>query len=128
MFIDFQEIHSLGTDQFQLIAATATAAANGLQTISAEAAEFSKKRIETNYALGQQLLRARKLDEIVELQSDFARASFDDFIVQATKFRSLYSDLAKEILKSAKVAPLEKAAIAAPRSNGPVAAKQTSAQ
>ncbi len=128
MFIDLQEIQSFGSNQFQLITATTAATANGLQALSAEAGEFSKKRVETNYALGQRLLKARSLDEIIELQSDFARASLNDFITETTRIGVLYSDLAKEVFKSAKAAPVGKSSAASSSLNGAIVAKQPSTQ
>ena len=123
MFVDFQEIQSFGTNQF-LITATTAATANGLQALSAETGEFSKKRVEINHALGQRLLNAQDLGEIIEIQSDFARASFEDFITQATRISGLYTDLAKEVFKSAKVAPSAKSSVAGSSSNAPIVAKQ----
>ena len=69
-----------------------------------EVAEFSKKRFDARCAWGENLLRARKLEEIVELHSDFARTVYADYITAATKFGTLYSDLAKEAFEQAKVA------------------------
>ncbi len=126
MFIDFQEIQSLGTHQFQLITATTAATANGLHAISVETGEFSKKQVETNHALGQRLLNAQNLGEIIEIQSDFARASFEDFITKATRISGLYTDLAKEVFKSAKIAPSAKSSVAASSPKGPIVAKQPS--
>jgi hypothetical protein len=94
MFVDFQEIQSFGTNH--LITATTAATANGLQALSAETGEFTKKRVEINHALGQRLLNAQDLGEIIEIQSDFARASFDDFITQATRISGLYTDLPRK--------------------------------
>ncbi len=124
MFVDFQEMQSFGTNQFRLITATTAATANGLQALSVETGEFTNKRVEINHAVGQRLLNAQNLGEIIEIQSDFARASFDDFITQATRFSGLYTDLAKEVFKSAKVASSAKSSVAASSSNAPIVAKQ----
>ena len=43
MFIDFKAIQTLGANQLEAATAATTATAKGLQAISTETAEFSKK-------------------------------------------------------------------------------------
>jgi hypothetical protein len=100
----FEEIQMLGANPLEALAAATASTAKGLSAILDEAAEFSKKRFEARCAWGENLLRARKLEEIVELQSDFARTAYADFIAGTTKIGTLYSDLAKEAFKQAKIA------------------------
>ncbi len=106
MFIDFQEIQSLGTNQFESASAATAATAKGLQAVSAEVSEFTRKRFESGFAFGENLLRARKLDEVVQLQTNFARDTYNDLLAQAGRFSSIFSDFAKEAFSPKKGATL----------------------
>jgi hypothetical protein len=61
----------------------------------AEAADYTKKSVETRLAFGEKLLGAKSSDSAVQLQSEYAKTSFEGFVVQATKMGELYSNLAK---------------------------------
>ena len=41
----------------------------------------------------------KKIDEAIQLQSDFAKSAYEDFVTQATKIGEIYSSLAKEAFK-----------------------------
>jgi phage-related tail protein len=58
---------------------------------------------------------ARKLDEVIQLNSDFAKLTFDEFTAEVTKIGSIYADVANQTLRVAKESakPLAEAASAA---------------
>ena len=41
----------------------------------------------------------KKLDEAISLQTEFAKASYEGFVAQATKFGEMYQAVAKEAFK-----------------------------
>lgn len=71
----------------------------GLQAIATEMAEYSKKSFEDGSAVLEQLAGAKTLDKVVEIQSDFAKKSYEGLVAQSTKIGELYVDLAKEVAK-----------------------------
>ena len=102
MFINSEEIMTLGLSQVDVFTAAATSTAKGLLAITTEATGYSKKSVENGFALWEKLLHTRKPDEIVQLQSDFGKAAYDDFIAGATRISNIYTDLAKEAFSSSK--------------------------
>jgi hypothetical protein len=102
MFIDSQEIKTLGLSQVEVITAAATSTAKGLLAITTEATGYSKKSVENGFTLWERLMSARKPDEIVQLQADFGKTAYDDFIAGATKISNIYVDFAKEAFSSSK--------------------------
>lgn len=102
MFINSEEIMTLGLSQVDVLTAAATSTAKGLLAITTEATGYSKKSVENGFALWERLLHARKPDEIVQLQSDFGKTAYDDFIAGATKVSNIYADLAKEAFSTSK--------------------------
>ncbi len=93
MFIKFEDFQDFGVKRFESVTA---AAGKGLQAIATEAADYSKKTFDKNAAHAQKLLHVRKPDDFLELQSNFAKAAYEDFVARATKVSQLYSDLSKE--------------------------------
>ena len=102
MFINSDEIKTLGLSQVDAFTAAATSTAKGLLAITTEATGYSKKSVENGFALWERLLHTHKPDEIVQLQSDFGKTAYDDFIAGATKISNIYVDLATEAFSSTK--------------------------
>ena len=102
MFINSQEIKTLGLSQVDVIAAAANSTAKGLLAITTEATGYSKKNVENGFALWEKLLHVRKPDDIMQLQSDFSKAAYDDFIAGAAKISNICVDLANEAFSPSK--------------------------
>jgi hypothetical protein len=67
------------------------------------------------------LAGVKKVDEAVQLQSDFIKRAYQDFITQATMVGNIYSDLAKEALRLNILPPPQKrgsAPLKAPAAGG----------
>jgi hypothetical protein len=72
----------------------------------------------------EKLMGVKKLDEAIQLQWDFAKTAYEDFVAEATMIGEMYSNLAKEAFKPFKAASPVRQRASAPPSNAPVAAKQ----
>ncbi|MGQ0446216.1 MAG: phasin family protein [Beijerinckiaceae bacterium] len=75
-----------------------------LQAIFAEGADYTKKSVEARLALGEKLLGAKSLETVIQIQSEYARTSYAEFVAQATKMGELHSNLAKAAFKPAEQA------------------------
>jgi hypothetical protein len=75
-----------------------------LQAIFAEGADYMKKSVESRLALGEKLLGAKSLETVIQIQSEYAKTSYADFVAQATKMGELHSNLAKAAFKPAEQA------------------------
>jgi hypothetical protein len=74
------------------------------QEIFAEGADYMKKSVEARFALSEKLLGANSLESVIQIQSDYAKTSYDDFVAQMTKMGELHSSLAKAAFKPAEQA------------------------
>lgn len=85
----------------QLEAATTSSSClvKSLQTIATETTDYSKKSFEDNAAFLEKLRGAKSFDSAIQIQSEYAKASYAAFIAQATKIGELYTNLAKEAFK-----------------------------
>jgi phasin family protein len=96
----FEDIQHFSMNRLEGVKAATATTSSGLGAITAEATDYSKKSIESSRTFTEKLLQARKPEEILELQSSFAKAAYDDFVTSATKIGQLYSDLTKEAFKA----------------------------
>ncbi|MBI1867348.1 MAG: phasin family protein [Methylocystis sp.] len=124
MSINFPEIKAFGTAPFEAFATATASSTKSLQAIAAETTDYSKKSFEKSRVLFEKLIGVKKIDEAIQLQSDFATSAYEDFLAQATKIGEMYSSLAKEAFKPITVASPAQPSVAAPPSKAPVAAKQ----
>jgi hypothetical protein len=77
--------------------------AKGWQAISAEMTDYSKRSLEDGTQTFEKLLTARSLDQVLEIQTSYARRCYDDYMHQLSRLGSMYADLAKDSAK-----PLER--------------------
>ena len=111
-----------GANPFEAFTTVTVPSTKGLEAIAAETTDYSKKSFEKSRALFDKLNGVKKIDEAIQLQSDYAKSAYDDFMAHATKIGELYSSLAKEAFKPINGA----SSVAAPPSKAaPVAAKQS---
>ena len=80
------------------------------QAIAIEITDYSKRSFESGTKTMENLIGAKSLDKAFEVQSEYARAAYEDYVSCASKLGQLYTDLAKEALKpyqdlAAKVIP-----------------------
>ncbi len=99
MFKNMEDLQKYSKDQIESATAAATAVQKGVQQIAAEATDYSKKSLETSSAFVEKLLGAKSLDTAVQIQTEFAKSSYETFVAQATKFGELYTSLAKDAFK-----------------------------
>lgn len=69
------------------------------QAIAVEVVDYSKKSIEGSAAAWERLMGAKSLETAMEVQSDYLKSSYEDFVAEASKLSELYVDLAKEAYK-----------------------------
>ena len=70
------------------------------QAIASQIAEYSKRSYEQGTKTVENLLGARSLDKAVEVQNEYARAAYEDYVSHATKLGQLYTELAQETFKA----------------------------
>ena len=99
MAYDFEAFQKFGKEQFDAASAAMSEVAKGLQAIATEAGDYSKKSFEDSSALVEKLVGAKKIDEAISLQTEYAKTSYEGFVAQATKMGEMYQAVAKEAFK-----------------------------
>jgi phasin family protein len=104
MYATFEDFQKFGKQQFDAVAAAATSLSKGLQEIAAETTEFSKKAIAANTDVVEKLLGAKTFDSAIQIQTEFAKTSYEGLVAETTKIGELYAKLAKEAFRPIETA------------------------
>ena len=104
MNANFDQMQKFGKDQFEASMAAASNFAKGVQAIAAEQSDFAKKSVEAGSSFVEKLIGAKTFESAIQIQQDFAKASYEGFVAQVTKVGELYQNLAKEAFKPVEAA------------------------
>jgi phasin family protein len=94
-----EEMQKIGKDSMDMAMSSLGALTKGAQAIAVEVVDYSKKSAECSAAAWEKLLGAKSLEKAMEVQSEYLKSSYDDFLAEASKLGELYVGLAKEAYK-----------------------------
>jgi hypothetical protein len=95
--VNIYDFQKLGTEQLASNTTAASSFLDTVQAIVAEASDYSRRSLENSSSFLAKLLDAKSFD--IQIHSEYAKRSYESFVVQAKKMGKLYSDLAKEFFK-----------------------------
>jgi phasin family protein len=93
------EANAYSKKNLEAVIASVTAAAKGAEALGAETLAFSKSAIENQVAAAKSLSGAKSVQEVVELQTTFAKSALEAYIAQMTKASEIVSASMKDSLK-----------------------------
>jgi phasin family protein len=93
------EANAYSKKNLEAVIASVTAAAKGAEALGAETIAFSKSAMEKQAAAAKSLSGAKSVQEVVELQTSFAKAAMEAYIAQMTKASEIVSASMKDSLK-----------------------------
>lgn len=96
MFQQFEQVQKLSKNNVDATLKTLGVVSQGTQSAALEVADYAKKAFEQGSAAFEKLAGVRSLDKVFEIQADFVKTSYEDFVAQATKLGQLYANAAKE--------------------------------
>lgn len=99
MMQSFEDASKLGKEFMDTGLKSFAALSKGVQSISVEATEFSKKAYEHGTGTLEKLMSAKSLDKAVEIQTDYAKQAYEGFVAQASRMSELYAEMAKDAYK-----------------------------
>ena len=76
----------------------------GWQAIAAEMTDYTKRSFEDGSATFEKLVSSRSIEQVMEIQTSFAKRAYDEYMHQLTKIGGMYAELAKEAYR-----PMERA-------------------
>ncbi len=91
----FDSIQHSGNEQLNAMTTKLPSFGTILEEIFTEGTEYAKKSMDMRTAFVEKLRGAKSLDTVIQIQSEYAKTSFEDFVAQSKKIGELYSNLAK---------------------------------
>lgn len=95
----FEDFQKIGKDNFDAAVKSFGEVNKSFQAIATEVTDYSKKSFEESTATFEKLVGAKSVEQAVEIQTDFAKKAYEDYVSQVSKIGEMYVDLAKEIYK-----------------------------
>ena len=94
-----KSLSALGTHSkknLEAVVASVTAATKGAEALGAQAMAFSKKSLEDQAAAARSLTSAKSVQEVVELQTAWAKSAMEAYIAQMNKASETVAASVKE--------------------------------
>ncbi len=94
-----EHVQKFGKNGMDMALTSFGAWTKGAQAIAVEFVDYSKKSAECSAAAWEKLVGAKSLEKAMEVQTEYLKSSYEDFVAEATKLGALYVDFAKEAYK-----------------------------
>ncbi len=92
----FDELATTGKDGMEAWSAAGAAYGKGMEAIGGEMMSFAKQMLDNNVAQTKAILGAKSLNEVMDLNVEFARGNFDGMMAQGTKVGELATKVAQD--------------------------------
>ena len=90
------EVNANQKKNLEAVVASVTAATKGAEALGAQAMAYSKKALEDQVAAAKSLTSAKSVQEVVELQTAYAKSAFEAYIAEMTKASETVSASVKQ--------------------------------
>ena len=102
------EVNAHSKKNLEAVIASVTASTKGAEALGAQAMAYSKKAVESQVAAAKSLSGANSIQEVVELQTTFAKSALEAYMAEFSKMSEIVSASVKDSVK-----PLNERVIAA---------------
>lgn len=96
MFESVENLQQMSRSQVEAATRSAAAVSRGLMQIATEVSDLSKKSFEEGSAVFSKLIGAKSIDGAMQVQSDFAKSSYESMMTGASRVGELMASLAKD--------------------------------
>ena len=93
------EANAYSKKNLEAVIASVTAAAKGAETIGAQAMALSKKTFDDQVTAARSLASAKSVQEVVELQSTYAKSFVESYMAEFGKLTETFSASVKDSMK-----------------------------
>src|SRR5690606_31704109 len=83
------EVNAHSKKNLEAVIASVTASTKGAEALGAQAMAYSKKAVESQVAAAKSLSGAKSIQEVVELQTTYAKSAFEAYIAEFTKMSEI---------------------------------------
>jgi len=90
------ELSAQGKSNMDALTASANAAQKGAEALSAQALSYGKTSWEHGVAAAQTIAQARSIQELIELQTNFAKSAMETYLSEVTKMTETLTGSVKD--------------------------------
>jgi phasin family protein len=92
------DMNAQSKSNLEAVVASTTAATKGAEALGAQAMAYSKKAVEDGMAAARSLGSARSVQEVVELQTSYAKSALETYLAEVNKASEIVAASFKESL------------------------------
>ncbi len=93
------EVNAHSKKNLEAVIASVTASTKGAEALGAQAMAYSKKAVESQVAAAKSLSGAKSIQEVVELQTTFAKSALEAYMAEFSKMSEIVSASMKDSVK-----------------------------
>ena len=93
------EANAHSKKNLEAVIASVTAATKGAEALGAQAMTFAKAAVEKQVAAAKSLSTAKSVQEVVELQTSFAKSAMETYMAEVAKMSEIVSASMKDSMK-----------------------------
>jgi phasin family protein len=93
------ELNAQSKQNIEALMAAATATAKGAEALGAQALAYSKSAVENHVEVSKALSSARSVQELVELQSAYAKSAMEAYMAEMNRASETFTATFKEALR-----------------------------
>ncbi len=98
LFVGYEELADLGRENFAAVLRANAALTEGFEAIGKEVMGYARNSLENAAEAAAALLAAKTFEDVVQLNTDFAKASFERMVERSTKLSEMGVKVANEAL------------------------------
>jgi hypothetical protein len=114
MFEPFQQANEqfqkMGKDNYDAVLRSYGELNKGFQAIGARVTDYSKRVFEDATRAFDQLVGAKSFEQAIEIQSQYAKNAYDNWVAEASKLGEMYAAVARNAYKPVEQAVTKRAA------------------
>src|ERR1700744_6774128 len=92
----YDSVVGYNKDTAEAVIKSATVAGKGAETLHNEIYAYAKQSMENSIAAGKAILGSKSVHAAMEVQTNFAKSAFENYVAELTKFNQLFSATAKD--------------------------------
>ena len=109
--VKIEDMQTYSKEQLDAAVASAQSFSTSIQAIASAYGDYSKKSFEDAKTFVEKFSGVKSLDKAIEVQTEFAKSTYETFVAESQKIGELYTDLAKQAYKPfenlvAKITPV----------------------
>ena len=93
------EFQKVGKENFEAVVRAYGDANKGFQAIVSEFTNYSKKAFEDGSRAFEQVIGAKTVEHAIEIQSNYVKKAYDEYIAEMSKLGGMYVSLARSAFK-----------------------------